>query len=110
MSDLEKLQEYIEAKGALEKAYTLVRNYGQIIGDVERYINCYPYKMTMSNTGVSFIVAEEREYTLNGDEWPTAKQLATALSDYLNKRIKARHLYDSLSDSQKSTIQPHPNI
>lgn len=110
MTDMEKLQEYIDAKDALMKAYSVVREYGQIISDIDRYINRVPYKISVSNVGVNFPVTAEREFVLNGNNWPTAKQLAEALSDYLNKRIKAKHLYDSLSASQRGTIQPHPDI
>jgi len=110
MSDLEELQEYIGAKEILEKAYALVRKYGQIISDIDRYINRVPYEISVSNAGVSFPTIAESEFILNGNDWPTAKQLAEVLSDYINKRVKAKHLYDSLSAAQRGTIQPHPDI
>ena len=107
---LEKLQEYIDSKEELQKAYNKLRQYGTIIGDVHRYIVMFPYQMTVSNVDVGFPITAEREYTLNGNQWPKAKQIAEALADYLKKRIKSKRLYDSLSDAQRQTIQPHPDM
>ena len=97
-------------KTNLYKAYSNVRDYGKLIAEVSRYLNNSPYKMTISDVDVSFPIVGEREYTLNGKIWPTAQQLAKVLTDYLSKRVKAKHLYDSLSDSQRQTIEPHPDI
>ena len=107
---LEKLQGYIDSKEELQKAYFKLREYGTIIGDVQRYINNCPYKMTVSNVDVGFTMTAEREYVLDGNKWPAAKQIAEALADYLAKRIKSKRLYDFLSAAQRQTIQPHPNI
>jgi len=60
---VEKLQEYIDSVDELQKAYSKVREYGTTIGDVARYLNNFPYKMTVSNVQVSFVVSGEREYT-----------------------------------------------
>ena len=107
---VEKLQEYIDSLEELKKAYTKVREYGGTISDTGRYLNNFPYKMTVSNVQVGFQIVAEREYTLNGDDWPTAKQLAEALSDYISKRSKSKTLYQSLTEPQRGTIQPHPDI
>lgn len=108
--EAEKLQEYIEAVDELQKAYLKVREYGSTIGDVARYLNNYPYKMIVSNVQVNFVIPEEREYSLDGNTWPSAKQLAEVLSDYVAKRDKVKRLYSSLSDAQRSSVKPPPEI
>lgn len=107
---VEKLQEYIDSVDELEKAYLKVRGYGEIIGDTARYLNNFPYKMTVSNVQVSFVVSEKREYTLDGNNWPSAKQLAEALSDYVSKRKRVKQLYSSLSEAQRSSMKPPRDI
>ncbi|MFC2067934.1 hypothetical protein ACFLTP_02850 [Chloroflexota bacterium] len=107
---LEKLKEYINAKDELQKAYGIVCDYGMLIGEVSKYLNQFPFKITISNVGIPFPRVGRREYTLSGNDWPTAKQLAEVLADYLNKRTRAKHLYDGLLDAQRQTLQPHPDI
>lgn len=107
---VEKLQEYIDSVAELEKSYSSVIKYRDIVGIVSRYLITQPYKMTVSNVQVSFVATGEREYTLNGDEWPTAKKLAEVLADYIGRRNKTKMLYSSLSESQKQTVKPPPDI
>jgi hypothetical protein len=107
--EVEKLQEYIDSVDELQKAYSGVRKQGELIAYVGRYLNNFPYKMIVSNAQVSF-VAGEREFDLNADKWPSAKQLAETLSDYTKKRVRARNLYQSLSKAQREQIKPHPEI
>ncbi len=107
---VEKLQEYIDSVAELEKSYSKVLKYKDIVGTVSRYLTTQPYKMTISNVQVGFVATEEREYTLNGDEWPTAKQLAETLSDYINKRNMTRQLFTSLSEAQRNSVKPPPDI
>lgn len=107
---VEKLQEYINSVDELQKAYSEVRKYGAIIGDVGKYLNNYPYKMTISNVQISFPITADREYSLNGDDWPSAKQLAEALADYIRKRERVNELYYSLSDAQRDSVKPPPKI
>ncbi len=107
---VEKLQEYIDSVDQLEKAYSKVKTISEPIGETYRYLSLYPYKMTVSNVNVPFTVTSDREYTLNGDNWPTAKQLGEALSDYIKKRERVKTLYQSLSGPQKGTVKPPPEI
>ncbi len=109
-TDTEKLQKYIDATNELRESYNKVRDYGILIADVARYLNNFPYKMIVSGVNVGFPIIPEREYGLGGNDWPTAKQLAEILADYLHKRVRAKKLYDSLSNAQRQTIQPHPDI
>ncbi|MCJ7514928.1 MAG: hypothetical protein MUO89_03015 [Dehalococcoidia bacterium] len=107
---VEKLQEYIDSVDELQKAYLEVRKQGELIADVGRYLNNFPYKMIVSNVQVSFVATGERAFDLNADKWPSAKQVAETLSDYIKKRDKARNLYQSLSTAQREQIKPHPEI
>lgn len=107
---VEKLQEYIDSLEELQKAHAKVKQHGALIANVGGYLSNFPYKMTVSNVGVSFPVGGSRELTLNGNDWLTAKQIAELLSDYISKRERARHLYQSLSDAQRGSVKPHPDI
>jgi len=107
---VEKLQEYVDSVDELQKAYSKVREYGAIVGDVARCLNNFPFKMTVSNVQVSFVVTGEGEYHLDGNNWPSAKQLAEVLSDYISKRERAKNLYASLSSAQKQSVKPPPDI
>ncbi len=69
---VEKLQEYVEAVDELQRSYSKVRGYGDIVGEVARHLNNAPYKMNVSNVKVGFAVTADREYTLNGNDWPSA--------------------------------------
>ena len=109
-TETEQLQAYIDSVDALQKAYFLVREYGDLIADVGRYLNNYPYKMIVTNAQVDFTMTGNREFTLNADKWPSAKKLAEVLSDYIKKRDRARILYQSLSPAQKGQMKPHPEI
>jgi hypothetical protein len=106
----EKLQEYIDSIDELQKAYSKVKEYGAIIGDVSRCLITSPYKMTVSNVKVSFPLTADREYSLNADNWPSAQQLAEVLSDYISKREKVKRLYSSLSEAQRNSVKPPPDI
>ena len=107
---VEKLQEYIDSVADLESSYAKVIELREIVGTVSRYLITAPYKMTVSNVGVSFTVTSDREYTLNGDKWPSAKQIAEILSDYISKRGKTKMLYSSLSGTQRSSVKPPPEM
>jgi hypothetical protein len=106
----EKLQEYINSVDELQKAYSEVRKLGEIIANVGRYLNNFPYKMNVSNVPVKFVLSEDVEYRMNGDSWPSAKKLAEILSDYINKRHQVQRLYASLSDAQRNTVKPPSDI
>ncbi len=107
---VEKLQNYIDSVDELQKAHSAVKQYGTIIGEVSRYLNSYPHRMTISNAQVSFEVTSERDYVLDGDKWPSAKQLAVTLSDYIQKREKVKQLYDSLDEAQRGSVKAPPEI
>lgn len=106
----EKLQEYLNSVGELEKARSKVRKYGEQLTEVARALNNHPHKVTVSNAQVMFPITEDREYVLNANDWPSAKQLAEVLSDYIQKRTKASKLYSSLTEAQKAQLKPHPDI
>ncbi len=106
----EKLQEYIDSVDELQKAYSKVQKYSELIEEVAYWLKKSPYKMTVSGVQVSFVVTGDREYSLSGNDWPSAKQLAEVLSDYVAKREKVMRLYSSLSDAQRSSVKPPPEI
>ena len=109
MMSVEKLQEYLESVNQLQIAYDKVREYGELIANTGRYMNNQPYKMTVSNCEVGFpFIAHE--FSLDAKNWPSAKQIAEALSDYITKRIDSRRLYDSIPLSHRNTLKEHPNI
>jgi hypothetical protein len=107
---VEKLQEYIDSVDELQKAYSEVRKHGELIADVGRYLNNYPYKMIVSNVQVSFVATGEREFDLNAAKWPSAKQIAETLSDYIKKRDRVKNLYQSLSSAQREQVKPPPEL
>ncbi len=104
----DKLQEYIDSVEQQKQAYEQVQKLKSAIDETYRYLVTEPYKMTVSKVNVQFVVTSDREYTLNGDTWPTAKQIAETLSDYISKRDRAKTLYQSLSGSQQSMVKPPP--
>ena len=107
---VEKLQAYIDAVTEAEKSRAKVSEYGKTVANVAGYLNNFPYKMTVANAETSFVITADREFTLNADEWPSAKQLAQVLSDYIQKRDTVKTLYGSLSDEQKSQIKRSPDM
>ena len=107
---VEKLQEYIDSVEQLQQAYAKVRKLKEAIDEPYRYLVTQPYKMTVSGVDVSFVVTGDREYTLNGKDWPTAKQLGEVLSYYIKKREQVAFLYQSLSQAQRDSVVPPPKI
>ena len=106
----EKLQEYIDSVEQLKQAYAQVRRLKEAIDEPYRYLVTQPYKMAVSKVDVSFATTSDREYTLDGDSWPTAKQLGEVLSDYIKKRERVAFLYQSLSQAQRDSVKPPPKI
>jgi hypothetical protein len=106
----EKLQEYIDSVDELQKARSEVGKIGKLIANVAGYLNTFPYKMNVSNVGVKFVVSGDVDFRMNGDSWPSAKQLAELLADYIEKRYKVHRLYASLTDAQRNTMKSPPDL
>jgi len=102
----ETVQEYNEARSR-------VVEYGQIIIDVARCLNNRPYDLNVYNTQV-FLPPEmttvERPCTLDAQKWPSAEDIARALADLYHKRENVKSVWNALSLTDKSIVQPHPDL
>ena len=104
------IRKYSDANKEFTEAFARVQQLGAIISDVGRYLNSRPYRMMVSNTtGVGFPAEVARggaEYTLNADNWPTARAIAEALADLHDKAKQAENAHTALSSTDKSLVSP----
>jgi len=103
------IRKYSDAMGEFNSAYSGVRKLGEITADVSRYLNNKPYKLMVSNVGVGFpaeIAMGGAEYTLNANNWPSAKEIAEALASLHEKRKRVKEIWTSLSPNDKQLVSP----
>jgi len=106
------IRKYSDAIGELNKATAQVLAIASIIRDVAHAINTNPYQLMVSNVDIGFPpeVAMARGIpSLNADNWPSAKQIAEALSNLHQKRHEVDNLWHSLSDADKNIVSPPPS-
>jgi hypothetical protein len=107
MPNQDPIRQYSEANEKFNKAYSKVRQWGEIIADVGRYLNNFPYELTVSNVlGGATIkdLASSRLYTLNADSWPTPKQIAEAITELHHTAENVKSVWASLSIADKSLV------
>ncbi len=106
------IRKYSDALSELSKAELKVQSIASIIRVTAKAMNTNPYQMTVSNVDVGFPpeVAVARGIPhLNADNWPSAKQIAEALSSLHQKRHGVDNLWHSLSDEDKEIVSPPPS-
>ena len=109
MSD--PIREYSNAINEYDKTYSVIREYGTITADLGRFLNNKPYDIGVSNSGAGLpaeMAMVEKQFTLNANDWPTAKQIAEALANLYEKRKLVNNLWSSLSPTDKNLVNP-PN-
>jgi len=66
----------------------------------------------VSNVSVGFppeVAMVQGIPTLNANNWPSAKQIAEALSNLHQKRHQVENIWQSLSDADKDIVNPPPS-
>ena len=105
------IRKYSDAIAELNSAYLKVRSLGEIIADVGHTLNNKPYELMVSNVKVGFppeVAFREGIPSLNADNWPSAQDIAQALSDLHKARHQVDNLWHSLSASDKQIVSPPP--
>ena len=103
------IRQYSEATESFNKAFSRVRGLGEIIADVGRYLNNYPYEITVANVvgGAPMrALASERLYTLNADNWPKAEQIAEVIVNLHSACRNVKSVWASLSQADKGLVNP----
>lgn len=98
------IRKYSDATKEFNAICTIVRALGEITADVGRYLNNKPFRLKISNVGVEFPPFEE-EYSLNANNWPSAKQIAEALVSLHEKAKLVENVYASLSPIDKTLVK-----
>ena len=103
------LREYSEAIDKLNKAHEKVQAIKGIIGEVHTGLNL-PYQFMVSNVRVIFPqeVAMGQLPTLNANKWPSAEQVAEALTNLHVMRKQVDHIWNSLPAADKKIVYPPP--
>lgn len=104
------IRRYSEAIDELSKTTEKVRAIQDLIGEVHNALR-QPYEFMVSNVDVGFppeVAMVGDIPTLNADNWPTAKQIAEALSDLHKKRHQVEIIWHSLSNTDKNIVNPPP--
>jgi hypothetical protein len=95
-----------------DKATEKINNLSSIILKVGTQLQRKPYGFSVSNCGVGFpaeVTFSSSVYSLNANEWPTAKTIAEALSDLHKKRKGVENAWYKLSDADKKVVKA-PNF
>jgi hypothetical protein len=103
------IRKYSDATKEFSKIKSRVREYGLITADVSRYLSNKPYKLGISNVSANLpleMTMAEKEYTLNANDWPSAKQIAEALASLYEKRKQLELIWSSLSQTDKALVNP----
>lgn len=103
------IRRYSDASKEFNEAYLRVRDLGGITADVGRYLNNKPYDLGVTNSDVGLppeMAMAEKQYTLNADNWPSAKQIAEALVALYAKRKQVNDVWTSLSPTDKALVNP----
>jgi len=106
------IRKYSNAISELDKANSKVLAIGRIIKDVADAINTKPYKFIVSNINVGFpaeVSLARGIPTLDARIWPTAQQIAEAISNLHQKRREVEHLWNSLSAHDQNIVNAPPS-
>ena len=112
MSD-DPIRVYSKSIEELEKSITKVQKMQSLISEVANSLLKSPYNLMVSNVNIGFpmeVSLNNNVPNLNGNEWPTSKQIAETLAELHDKRGKARNAWHALSESDKKITNQHPAI
>ena len=110
--DLTKIDpghKYLDAKAKLDSAEKAVTNLVSCLDQVVNALRKDPWSFSVSNVKVSFPTeAVMGGYSLNGDEWPSAQQIAETLATLHQARKEVTSAWASLSPADRSNLPPPP--
>jgi hypothetical protein len=103
------LAEYQEALRVHERAEREAERIVGIIMDIATRLRNWK-QVHVSNVGVNFPVevTATRSPEINGNAWPTARQLAEALSQYHSTLHEVGNAYRRIPENQRGVVQPPP--
>jgi len=102
------VRKYLDAKAQLDAAFSKVRDLISTIAPVATALN-NPYFFMVSNVDVGFppeVAMGGAKFTLNANDWPSAKQIAEKLASLHQARKHAISCWMSLSDPDKKNLTP----
>lgn len=105
------IQKYSTAVDELGKARTRINQMQQIIGGVYNALDS-PYEFMVSNVSTGFppeVAMAQGIPRLNANEWPSAQQIAEAVSNLHRKYSQAENAYHALSSTDKGIVNPLPD-
>lgn len=109
------IRKYSDATAELNSSYSKIRSLGEIIADVGWSLRNKPYGLMVSNLKpnlkVGFppeVALREGVPSLNANNWPSAQDIAQALSDLRKARHQVDNLWGSLSATDKQLVSPPP--
>lgn len=110
MAGEDPIRAYSASIEELNRAKAKVQQIQEIIASVLGALH-KPFEFMVSNVDVGFPpeVAMTQVPTLNANDWPSAKQIAEAISNLHDKQRKAEHAYRSLSKADQQIVSPPPD-
>jgi len=94
------LREFEQATRRVERIVGIISDASSKLGDWQR--------VSVANINVGFPAEILRGPSINGSDWPTAQQLAEALSQYHSTLHEAGNTYRRIPADQRGVIQPPP--
>lgn len=101
------IREYSEAAREFDTAYARIKALGSFIADVAHMLNNKPHVFMVSNIDVGFpmeLSLRQGVPVLNADQWPSARDIATAIVTLQEKRKKVKEAWHSLSATDKKLV------
>ncbi len=109
-SKFDSARQYLDAKAKLDSAEKAVTNLISYLDQVVNALRKDRWSFSVSNVNVSLPdEAVASGYSLNGDEWPSAQQIAETLAALHQARKKATSAWAILSPADQSNLPPPPS-
>ena len=109
----EALVAYQTALQRLEQAKARLESVKQTITTVSQTLSYGWDRLIISNTGMAFpeeVLRDRSTHSINANEWPDARRLASDLNEYHEARFAVRDAYSRIPDNFRAVVQPPPEM
>lgn len=102
------IRNYSNATGELDKAIANINKLRDIAADVGHELSRKPYEFVVSNVDVGLpmeVTFNKNAFTLNANEWPTAKTIAETIANLHAKKAVVERAWHSLNEADRKLVK-----
>lgn len=102
---------YLDAKTAFERIDAQLNETAQFVGTVAQAMSGSRGTFSLANTGVGLpaeAIMSSKSGTLNGDKWPSAKQIMEGLAEWHKAKLAMLNAWNAVPQDRRTGLVPPP--